>query len=213
MRVNDHESRLTVSGSRENEWTAFALTVATPAKSLDVSFFTSRDPRPRALPLRRFLMPFAKPAPPDDLTVNIPEIAGGNWEAGHTLFKGKAACATCHQLRGEGFRVGPELGNLPHRDYAGVLKDIADPNATINPDAVGYTVTLRDGTAVVGTRLAETETELQIAQPGGAVAKITKSDIAKTEPMTISLMPAGLDKTLTREELRDLMTYLLKDKP
>ena len=213
VRVNENESRLIVSGSRENQWPAFSLTVATPAQSLDVSFSTTRDPRPRALPVRRFLMPFAKPAPPDDLIVNIPEIAGGNWEAGHALFKGKAACATCHQLRGEGVRVGPDISNLPHRDYASVLKDIIEPSATINPDAVGYTVTLRDGTAVVGTRLAETETELQIAQPGGTVAKLTKSDIAKTEPMTISLMPAGLDKTLTPEELRDLMTYLLKEKP
>jgi putative heme-binding domain-containing protein len=70
-------------------------------------------------------------------------------------------------------------------------------------------VTLKDGTAVVGTRLGETEAELQIAQPGGAVAKLKKADVARTEPMTTSLMPAGLDKALSTEELRDLMTYLL----
>jgi putative heme-binding domain-containing protein len=114
-------------------------------------------------------------------------------------------------LRGEGFRVGPELSNLMHRDYASVLKDISDPNATINPDAVGYIVTQGDGTMTVGTRLAETADELQIAQPGGAVAKIKKSDIRKIEPMSVSLMPAGLDKALTAEELRDLMTYLLTE--
>jgi putative heme-binding domain-containing protein len=213
VRVNDHESRLITTESRQNQWTAFTLTVATPAKSLDVSFSTTRDPRPRVLPLRRFLMPFAKPAPPDDLTRTIPEIAGGNWEAGRALFKGKAACATCHQLRGDGVRVGPELGNLVHRDYASVLKDIADPSATINPDAVGYVVTGKDGTAVVGTRLAETEDELQIAQPGGGVARLKKADISKTEPMSVSLMPAGVDKMLTPEELRDLMTYLLTEPP
>ena len=211
MRMNDHESRLTVTGARENQWPIFTLTVATPARSLDVSFSTNRDPRPRALPLRRFLVPFAKPGAPDDRTRTIPEIAGGNWEAGHALFKGKAACATCHQLRGEGVRVGPELGNLMHRDYASVLRDITDPNAMINPDAVGYIVTLRDGTAAVGTRLAETDEELQIAQPGGAVAKLKRSAIAKTEPMAVSLMPAGLDKMLTTEELRDLMTFLLTE--
>jgi putative heme-binding domain-containing protein len=212
-RVSANESRLTVEGARENVWPAFALTVSTPAKSLDVSFSTTRDPRPRALPLRRFLMPFAKPAPPDDLTRTIPEIAGGDWEAGRALFKGKAACATCHQLRGDGVRVGPELGNLVHRDYASVLKDIADPSAMINPDAVGYVVRGKDGTAVTGTRLAETDDELQIAQPGGVVAKLKKTDISKTEPMTVSLMPAGLDKVLTPEELRDLMTYLLTEQP
>jgi putative heme-binding domain-containing protein len=211
IRVSEHESRLTVAGPRENQWPAFTLTVATPAKSLDVSFSTTRDPRPRALPLRRFLMPFAKPAPPDDLTRDVPEIAGGNYEAGRALFKGKATCAQCHQLRGEGFRVGPELSNLMHRDYASVLKDITDPNATINPDAIGYTVTLKDGGTVVGTRLAETAEELQIAQPGGAVAKLKKSAVAKTEPMSVSLMPVGLDKGLTPDELRDLMTFLLSE--
>jgi putative heme-binding domain-containing protein len=212
-RVSEHVSRLTVAGARENAWPAFTLTVATPAKPLDVSFSTNRDPRPRALPLRRFLMPFAKPAPPDDLTRDIPEIAGGNWEAGRALFKGKATCANCHQLRGEGVRVGADLGNLIHRDYASVLRDIADPNAAINPDAVGYTVTMKDGSAVAGTRLAETADELQIAQPGGAVAKLNKSAIAKTEPMTVSLMPAGIDTSLTPAELRDLMTYLLRESP
>ena len=46
----------------------------------------------------------------------MPEIAGGNWPAGRALFNGTAAGATCHELRGEGKRVGPELGNLVHRE-------------------------------------------------------------------------------------------------
>jgi putative heme-binding domain-containing protein len=210
-RVSERESRLTVTAPRENIWQPFSVAVTTPARTLDVCFFTTRDLRPRALPVRRFLVPFAKSGPPDNLTNQIPEIAGGNWAAGRGLFNGKAACATCHQLRGEGFRVGPELSNLAHRDYASVLKDIADPNATINPDAVGYIVTRRDGSQVGGTRLAETADELQIAQPGGIVAKMQKSEITKIEPMTVSLMPYGLDKALSAEELRDLMTYLLTE--
>ena len=42
---------------------------------------------------------------------SLPEIAGGNWQAGRDLFKGKATCAACHQLRGDGVVVGPDLGN------------------------------------------------------------------------------------------------------
>lgn len=212
-RVSDRESRLTVAKVQENQWPAFTLTLATPAKALDVSCSTTRDDRPRALASRRFLVPFAKPGAPDDRTRNIPQIAGGNWNAGRALFNGKAACATCHQLRGEGVRVGPELGNLVHADYASLLKNIVDPNASINPDAVGYTITLKDGSAVVGTRIGETAEELQIAQPGGAVAKLKKADVARTEPMKVSLMPVGLDKALTADELRDLMTYLLTETP
>jgi len=210
-RVSENESRLTVAAPREDEWPAFTLTLATPAQRLDVSYSTGRDPRPRALAARRFLVPFARPGAPDDRSRKIPEIAGGNWEAGRVLFSGKAACATCHPLRGAGVKVGPDLSNLVHSDYASLLKNITDPNASINPDAVGYVVTMKDGSAVVGTRLAETAAELQIAQPGGAVTKLRKADISTSEPMTVSLMPAGLEKTLTREELRDLMTYLLTE--
>ncbi len=212
-RVSDTESRLTVSGARENQWPLLTLTLTTPARRLDVAYSTTRDSRPRALATHRFLLPFAKPGPPDDRTRVIPEIAGGNWEAGRALYKGKAVCATCHQLRGEGVIVGPALDNLVHRDYASVLKDLTAPSAIINPDAVGYVVTLKDGEAITGTRVGETATELHIAQPGGVVAKIKKTDIAKTAPMTLSLMPEGLDKALNAEELRDLMTYLLLPSP
>lgn len=211
QRVGETESRLTVTGPHPNHWPAFSMTMATPARTLDVSYFTQLDPRPRALATRRFFLPFAVPGAPDDLRRNIPEIAGGDWEAGRALFKGKAACATCHQFRGDGVKVGPELSNIVHSDYASLLKNITDPNASINPDAVGYTVTHKDGSIVIGTRLGETADELQIAQPGGAIAKLKKADIAKTEPMTVSLMPAGLDKALTPQELRDLMTYLLNE--
>lgn len=212
-RVSARESRLTVSGPREDAWVPITVTLATPARRLDVSYHTDRDSRPRALQTRRFVMPFAKPGVHDLAPRMVPEIAGGDWHAGRALFNGKAACASCHELRGEGARVGPELANLIHRDYASVLQDIAEPNATINPDGVGYVVTMKDGTSVAGTQVGESAIELRIAQVGGAVARLKKSEIAKAEPMTTSLMPAGLDKALTAAELRDLMTYLLTSVP
>lgn len=210
-RVNERESRLTVVAPQASRWNALKLILTTPAKDLDVSYITTRDRRPRPLGTRRFRVPFATPAAETFGPRVIPEIAGGNWEAGRELYRGKAACATCHALRGEGSRVGPDLGNLMHRGYAEVLRDISDPNAAINPDGVGYIVTLRDGEVITGTRTGETSTELQIAQPGGSVAKLAKARIVRTEPMTVSLMPSGVDKTLTVEELRDLMMFLLTE--
>ena len=202
-----------VAAPQAGRWLPFTLTLATPVRNFALSFATARDPRPRAVPVRRFLLPFAVPVAVDASKVVIPEIAGGNWQAGRDLFRGKAMCAACHQLRGDGVKVGPELGNLIHRDYASVLKDIADPNATINPDGIAYQVTANDGRVVIGTRLGETDDELQIAQPGGAVARIRKSTISKTAALPTSLMPPGLDKTLSPTELRDLMTFLLSEAP
>lgn len=212
-RISERESRLKIKGAGEARWIPFKLRVRTPLSRLDFAFTTSADPRARPLPTRRFLMPFARPAAPDTYQRAIPEIAGGDWKAGRMLFTGKATCAGCHQLRGDGVQVGPSLDNLIHADYASTLRNIVDPNASINPDAVGYVVKTRDGGSVIGTRLAETEQELHIAQPGGAVAKLKKKDVSGLETMNVSLMPTGLDKALTKEELRDLMTYLLTDAP
>jgi putative heme-binding domain-containing protein len=212
-RVDAHETRLTLKGAVADQWAPLTLRVRTPCKRLDVSFVTTTDPRERALPSRRFLLPFARPAAPDILQQDIPQIAGGDWNAGKALYLGKATCAQCHELRGAGHRVGPPLDNLIHADYASTLRNIVDPNASINPDAVGYIVKLKDGTTHIGTRLAETPDELHLAQPGGAIAQLRKADIASTEAMTTSLMPTGLDKTLTKQELRDLLTYLLTESP
>ncbi len=210
-RMGERESRVTITGATADAWKAFTLTVATPAHSLDVSFTTPLDAHPRPLGIARFLVPFATPPSRDVINRTIPEIAGGDWKNGHELFRGKAACATCHTLRGEGVTVGPDLNNLVHRDYASVLLDIAEPSAAINPDAAGYTVTMKDGTAFIGTRVGENELEFQLAQPGGAVAKLKRRDIVKTEPMAQSLMPAGLLDALTLQERKDLMTYLLTE--
>jgi hypothetical protein len=42
---------------------------------------------------------------------------------------------------------------------------------------------------------------------------VGKAEIVTSKPVAASLMPAGLDKLLDREELRDLMTYLLTTRP
>ncbi|MFO1066885.1 MAG: c-type cytochrome [Pirellulales bacterium] len=212
--IKRHSARiaeLVVDSPKENQWPLVEITAATPLSLIDVSYFTDRDPRERAFPVRRILQPFAEPARPIIDSRTIPEIAGGDYEAGHKLFVGKAACATCHQFRGEGFRVGPDINNTPHRDYAGVLRDVTNPSAVINPDAIGYTVLTVGGQVFNGVRSAESTDELQLTVAGGKTETIRRADIDQIKPMQTSLMPADVQKQLTAEELRDLMTYLLTE--
>jgi putative heme-binding domain-containing protein len=204
-------AKASIEAPQAGRWLPFTLTLATPVRNLSLSYSTAGDPRPRAFPIRRILLPFATPLTANDGMAVIPEIAGGDWKAGRELYRGKAMCATCHQLRGDGHKVGPDLANLVHRDYASVLKDIAEPNATLNPDAIAYQVTSKDGSVAIGIRVDETADELHLVQPGGAVTKLAKAGITKSEALTTSLMPPGLDKVLSATELRDLMTYLLRE--
>ena len=112
-------------------------------------------------------------------------------------------------IGGAGGRVGPDLTNLIYRDYDSVLRDIANPNAAINPEHVAYTVTKKDGSEITAVLLAENSSSVSLAQIGAPAIEIPRTDITGMKQLTISLMPSGLDKAIDPKQLRDLMSYLL----
>ena len=113
-------------------------------------------------------------------------------------------------MRGQGGKIGPDLTNLIYRDYASVLRDIREPNAAINPEHVAYEVIRKDGSTLTAVLLAENANSVSFGQIGGEVVDIPRSDIKTMNQLTVSLMPAGLDKGLSSTQLRDLMTFLLR---
>ena len=216
-RNGDGEVSVTTA-SLKNGWLPVELSLATGAAepSLDVSWHTAEDARPRALPLRRFLLPWATPHTAGSAITaerKIPEIAGGDWLRGQQLFKGQAACFACHQIRGEGGAIGPDLSNLVYRDYASVLKDIVQPSAAINPDRIAYIVELKDGTSASGIVLEDTPQNVVLGQIAGANVVVPKSNIAGLKASAVSLMPEGLWQLLSEPQQRDLMTFLLTEPP
>ena len=200
--------------AHEGGWLAFDVSFATgpgePEPAL--TWTTADDPRPRAFPLRRILLPWAKPgiapAAPEGER-EVPEIAGGNWLNGKKLFAGKATCGTCHVVRGEGGHVGPDLSNLVARDYASVLRDIREPSAALNPDYPAYSFEPKDGAAFMAVLLGEERGEIRFADATGAQRTIARAALKALEALPVSLMPPGLLDTLTPAEQRDLLTFLL----
>jgi len=205
--------------SKEGEWIPVELTLTTGPSStnLEITWFTDEDPRPRAFLLRRILLPWATPPtdePPSVGAREIPEIAGGNWQRGKKIFfTEQPGCFKCHQVGGEGGKIGPDLSNLVYRDYASVLKDIVEPSAAINPDHLAYNVELTDGNIETGVILADTPDKLTLGQVTGQSIDIPRSRIARAKPSAVSLMPEGLLKGLNSQQQRDLMTFLLGSRP
>lgn len=185
----------------------FANAEGDPA--LTATWLTDRSATPRPFPVRRFLAGYARPQeqPPLPRNEDLPQLAGGDWLRGRDVFK--AACVACHAMNGEGARVGPDLANLAFRDYDAVLRDIRDPNAAINPEHVAYTVTKQDGTELTAVLLSEGSQAVSLAEVGGNVLELPRSQIARMKQLPISLMPAGLDVGLGAEKMRDLLRYLL----
>ena len=205
------------TSTQDSPWLPLELTIATgPGASLSVVWHTAEDTRPRALPLRRFLLPWARPATstPSASPRSLPEIAGGDWARGRAVFTGeKAACSACHQVRGNGGIIGPDLSNLVHRDYDSVLKDILQPSAAINPDRIAYQIELKSGGTTTGIILEETDDHLVLGDVSGSTRQVPRQDIARREASAVSLMPEGLWQNLTGAEQRDLMTFLLTEAP
>lgn len=201
---------------KKDRWIPFTLKVATGGRdpSVAVSWRTSIDQRPRALALRRVLLPWAKPATVanEPQERQIPEIAGGDWGEGRKLFFGeKANCHKCHAVRGEGGKVGPDLSNLIHRDYASVLKDIRHPSAAINPDFLAYVVALDDGSTLSGIVNSSDPNTLTVADNTGKQVSIPRSAVESLSPSTVSVMPEKLLDTLSDREQKSLLAFLLME--
>jgi putative heme-binding domain-containing protein len=160
------------------------------------------------------LLPRAAIKRPSDEAVaqrEIPELKGGSWVRGRKVFfSEQAACARCHQVSGQGGRIGPDLSNLIHRDYESVLRDIRQPSVTINPDYITYAAELADGRALTGVVRTEGNT-LILGDQTGKEFRIPKDRIESLTPSPVSTMPEGLDKALGAEKLRDLLTFLLTE--
>jgi len=223
QRITARESHITIV-PKENQWLPLEVELLTgdpttplltgsPDAQLDISWFTDEDPRPRALPLRRVLLPWARPAGAEPAATGprqIPEIAGGDWARGKKLFfSEQPGCYKCHQVGGQGGKIGPDLSILIARDYASVLKDIQEPSAAINPDYVASIITLKNGDIQTGVILSETAGRIVLGQVGGQSLEISKSDIVERKTSKVSLMPEGLLKGLSGQQQKDLLTFLL----
>ncbi len=184
---------------------------------LTVHFTTGDDPRHRALPTRRILLPWATSATgslgKEAVLAPPPELAGGSWARGRSVFFGNEAnCAKCHTIHGRGGKLGPDLSNLIHRDYASVLRDVTQPSFAIHPDHLSYVVEMQDGRVFNGV-LRTAGDRLIVGDSQGQETTLTRADVEQLAPSSISTMPEGMAKVLGPERLRDLLTFLLTRTP
>ncbi len=139
----------------------------------------------------------------------------GNAERGRKLFfdKDKSQCLKCHQLAGQGERIGPELTGVGSRfSRIHIIESILDPSRTIAPSFGTYVIALKNGKTLNGVKILETETTLTIADNQGVKHQLTKADIDEANPSPISTMPEGLEQRFTSDEFVDLIAFLVSQK-
>ncbi|KAA5542770.1 hypothetical protein FYK55_14720 [Roseiconus nitratireducens] len=188
------------------------------ALKLHCTVSTNEDSAERPLKLRRFILPWLEVRSDSESTEGSateppPEIAGGSWGRGRRLFfSEQVGCFKCHLSQSGGVPIGPDLGNLVHRDYASVRRDIEQPSYAINPDYVTHIALLDDGRVMTGVLRTEGQ-ELILGDKDGKSVTLDRSRIDQLKPSAVSVMPKGLLDSLNDSQRRDLMTYLLSAPP
>jgi len=117
-------------------------------------------------------------------------------------------CAACHQFAGEGARVGPELTGVRLQPAEAILLHILVPDAEIYPGFTAYEVETKDSRSLTGLLTSDTPTSVTLRAAQGVEETILRANVAKLTSSSTSLMPNELEKTMTRQELADLMAFL-----
>ncbi len=117
-------------------------------------------------------------------------------------------CKTCHQIGKSGFALGPDLTGSPSADPAALLANILDPNASVLPTYIQYTMVNQNGRTYSGIIASQTATSLTLRRGDGAEDTILRAQVDEMTSTGLSLMPEGLEKTIPKPEMADLIAYL-----
>jgi putative heme-binding domain-containing protein len=157
------------------------------------------------------------PLPQGRNTESLPPVAellkrkGDTAHGGEVFARQEVGCINCHRVNDKGVDLGPaltEIGDKLGRDA--LFEAILDPSAGIEFGYEAWQLELKNGDEAFGIIVSETADEITIKDTKAIPARIKKSEIVKRQQMKTSIMPAGLQQTMSVQELVDLVEYLSK---
>ena len=140
------------------------------------------------------------------------ELRGRDFENGKKMFSA-GLCIACHRVGGEGGHSGPDLGSVGTRySIRDILVAICDPSASISEQYLASIVKLKDGDPLYGRLIFRNDKEVGVASNPFDLNQISKAPAEQVQDISfsqVSIMPSEMISGLNRDELMDLMAYLL----
>ena len=140
-----------------------------------------------------------------------PLLTGGDAARGREVFFGKrAACSACHAVQSQGARVGPDLSKIASiRTGKDLLEAVVFPSASFARGYEPFLLRTKDGAILDGLVARETADAIYLFTADRVEKRVPRSAVDELRMGRTSIMPQGLDAQLSRDELRDLMAYLI----
>ena len=135
----------------------------------------------------------------------------GDVYQGQKLFR--AECGKCHKLFIDGGDVGPDLTTYKRDDVANMVLNVINPNAEIREGFENYLILTVDGRVITGLMVERDNQVVVLRTADGQTDTIARDEIEESRVLGRSLMPEGLLKSLTDEQIVDLFAYLRSTQP
>jgi cytochrome c oxidase cbb3-type subunit 3 len=136
-------------------------------------------------------------------------LPAGDAAQGKIVFEGKGACLTCHRVKGNGSRLGPDLTDIGALRRAVELeRSILDPDAEILPQNRFFRVVAKDGATTTGRLLNQDAFTVELFDARERLLSFSKADLKEYAFLDKSPMPSSQGK-LSPKELADLVSYLV----
>jgi putative heme-binding domain-containing protein len=140
----------------------------------------------------------------------IGTLKGGDVRRGQAVFNSaKAACVACHAIGYVGGKVGPDLTRIAQiRSERDLLESLVFPSASLVRSYEPTGIVTLAGKTFNGLIRTETAEEIVLTTGADQEVRVPRAEIEEVRPSKVSVMPAGLDKQLTPQELADLIAFL-----
>jgi putative membrane-bound dehydrogenase-like protein len=131
--------------------------------------------------------------------------------------RGKAiftkTCAVCHQLWGEGNKIGPDLTSADRKNLELLALNIIDPSAMIRPEYAAHQILTKSGQVLLGLLVEQTEAAVTVLDANNVRTVLGRDKIEILKPASLSLMPEKLLDPLTDPQVLDFFAYLQGEGP
>ncbi len=132
--------------------------------------------------------------------------AGGDFERGRAVFK--KSCSVCHKVGEDGHAVGPELVSVANKSPADLLVAILDPSREVQPKYVNYVLETTQGQVFTGVLSSELAAYVKLLRSEAKEETIARELIETMTSTGVSLMPVGVEKELTPQNIADVIAFI-----
>jgi putative membrane-bound dehydrogenase-like protein len=145
----------------------------------------------------------------DQLLAELQKLPADVRRGQRVFHSAKANCVACHKIGYVGGIVGPDLTRIGSiRSERDLLEAIVFPSASFVRSYESVRVITTEERVLNGIIVRDNPDEIVLVLDADKQERLSRREIASIAPSPVSIMPAGLEQQLTRQELADLLAFL-----